>query len=609
LLFRSLIFTLPPTASSSMKKAILQACEISGIDTTNVSIKDSSESLVKTYGRKILGVREVERAGIEGKKSILIEMGHTQTTIVIVEVESSGPKILAVSSDLRLGALHFDMQLFDHFASICLKKSNTTVTPGSKRGARLLSSCERLRKLLSQLPEAQVTVENLTDSGDVSFSLRRDELSSLCAELLQRFRSLLLDTLVKAGLEASMISNVEVLGGGLRMQVVQAVITSVFGEGIPLGAKLDDVSIALGGALLALQTPPVPAADVAVDAAAATDSATAGPENADPKPMDVEGGAVTEPGPESEEEQGTPTPAEEVLALAEKEVASARERELAMRAQDEEVRALQGARNSMEAYILEMRGATKRKHGQLIDSAALNTVLDSHENWLWDCSEEASLSELTGKNNQLREEVQQACASFFKAVEEERLSVEMALESEAKKAEAERAAEGEDEDHDNRKLKKADRMRLVVKNKEEGNELFHGKNFRPAAARYHKALGHCAKFFDLTADDEKELKQLKLSLHLNLAQCYLNLENWDQAMRNCDDALGIDENNAKALFRRSAVWEAKKEYEMALTDLKSAEKLAADDKMISKAIDRIRKQIQKEKDKAKKTWGGAFAKA
>ena len=35
-----------------------------------------------------------------------------------------------------------------------------------------------------------------------------------------------------------------------------------------------------------------------------------------------------------------------------------------------------------------------------------------------------------------------------------------------------------------------DRMRLVVKNKEEGTELFKGGNYRPAAARYHKALSH-----------------------------------------------------------------------------------------------------------------------
>jgi hypothetical protein len=42
---------------------------------------------------------------------------------------------------------------------------------------------------------------------------------------------------------------------------------------------------------------------------------------------------------------------------------------------------------------------------------------------------------------------------------------------ESKKAEAERAADGEEEDHDNRKLRKADRMKLAVKNKEEGTEV------------------------------------------------------------------------------------------------------------------------------------------
>jgi len=36
-------------------------------------------------------------------------------------------------------------------------------------------------------------------------------------------------------------------------------------------------------------------------------------------------------------------------------------------------------------------------------------------------------------------------------------------------------------------------MRLVIKNKEEGNELWAGGNYRPAAARYHKAMGHCGE--------------------------------------------------------------------------------------------------------------------
>lgn len=56
--------------------------------------------------------------------------------------------------------------------------------------------------------------------------------------------------------------------------------------------------------------------------------------------------------------------------------------------------------------------------------------------------------------------------------------MDQSLEEEAKKAEAEREAEGGEDDHDNRKMKKADRMRLVLKNKEEGNELFGGGNFK-----------------------------------------------------------------------------------------------------------------------------------
>ena len=47
----------------------------------------------------------------------------------------------------------------------------------------------------------------------------------------------------------------------------------------------------------------------------------------------------------------------------------------------------------------------------------------------------------------------------------------------------------------------------------------------------------------------------------------------------------------------------------ALQDIKQAEKLAPDDKMISKAAERIKKQIQKEKEKEKKTWGGVFSQA
>lgn len=278
-----------------------------------------------------------------------------------------------------------------------------------------------------------------------------------------------------------------------------------------------------------------------------------------------------------------------------------------MRVKDLEVRLLLAERNAMEAFMYEMKSATGRKHGELIDSAVLNKKMEEYENWLWDNPPESTpLEGLQAQFTLIRSDMADLMAAFNQAVAAEKEEFEKQLEQESQKAAAERELEGEDEDHDNRKLKKADRMRMVVKNKEEGNELFKGKNYRPAAARYHKSLTHASKFFDLSPDDEVEVKQVKLSLYLNLAQCYIKLENWDSTLRNCDEALTIDSNNPKALFRRSVVWEAKKEYEKALDDLRRAGEINPQDAMIVKAVDRVTKLIAKEKAKEKKMWGKAF---
>lgn len=100
------------------------------------------------------------------------------------------------------------------------------------------------------------------------------------------------------------------------------------------------------------------------------------------------------------------------------------------------------------------------------------------------------------------------------------------------------------------------------------------------------------------------------------------MENWDfvcdtlplinliiiQAVKYTGEALAISPTSAKAYFRRSAAYEAKKEFEKALEDLKmAANHTPTEDKAITKAVERVKKLIQKEKDKEKKMWGKAFA--
>lgn len=83
--------------------------------------------------------------------------------------------------------------------------------------------------------------------------MRRDEFASLCSELLERFKALIRSALASAGITAedmNTIGAIELVGGGVRMPSVQAAIMEILGDSLPLGAKFDDASVALGAALV-----------------------------------------------------------------------------------------------------------------------------------------------------------------------------------------------------------------------------------------------------------------------------------------------------------------------------------------------------------------------
>eukprot|EP00616_Rhizochromulina_sp_CCMP1243_P018972 CAMPEP_0118997514 /NCGR_PEP_ID=MMETSP1173-20130426/61872_1 /TAXON_ID=1034831 /ORGANISM="Rhizochromulina marina cf, Strain CCMP1243" /LENGTH=316 /DNA_ID=CAMNT_0006948967 /DNA_START=26 /DNA_END=976 /DNA_ORIENTATION=- len=288
----------------------------------------------------------------------------------------------------------------------------------------------------------------------------------------------------------------------------------------------------------------------------------------------------------------------------------ARQVEAKMQAADEEVAQLNEKLNALESFILEMRQAPSSRHGAGINAEQLTSTLDAGENWMMEVTEETTTADVAKRFTELETEVREICKDYFQALEEEKRSTERELEEEAKRGAAEREAEGEDgrAEKDTRRLPKADRMRKVVKHKETGTELFKGKNYMHAAKHYKDALTHCSKFFDLSPEDDQEVRQIRLALHLNLAQCWVKLDNFDQVLKHANEALAIDAKHPKALFRRAMVYEKKKEYDLAKKDLILAQEhpVGEKDANIATLMKRINILIKKEKDKEKKMWGKAF---
>ena len=361
-------------------------------------------------------------------------MGHSKSTIVITDIslqnEQLIPSKLGYATDSNLGALHFDFALFTYFAEICKKNhQGTEITPGSKKGQRLLFACERARKLLSQLPEAKITVENLTDSGDVNFTIRRDDFAQINQLLIEKFKCLIIETLNKATLTPSDISAIEIVGGGIRMPILQNVISSLFTNDIPLGAKFDDASIALGAALHTLK---VIAPSSAASSTKLSDTTPSTGANNDTKTSFVVFANQLTSNPEY---------MKNTIGLTTEEIDTAKSREQAMSLLDIELQHILTARNDMESFILEMRSTPKRKHGNKINSNQLESILTEYETWMWD-NDSTDLLTLQTKASELKTKVNDICKEYFELTEIDRLAVEKALESEAIKAEAEKAANG-----------------------------------------------------------------------------------------------------------------------------------------------------------------------
>ncbi|CAJ1949077.1 unnamed protein product [Cylindrotheca closterium] len=556
-----------PNMTDACKAEIMDAVYAIGME--HAYLVESSEAYASCYHRKF------PEHIVAGKDNavLIVDMGKTQTSVAVVgspastseeETEEEAkeektvdttpikPVILSSKRNRALGAGIFDIRLWEHFQSSFPALSS--VKKASRAGQRLLDGSQKLKHLLSQLADAAVTVENVGENdSDLKLTGSRQTLSELCQEDASALTELIAGALKEANV--TKLFAVEVVGGGCRIPFVKDVIVEAVKDmGITtLSFSFDDTSAALGAALVG-------------------------------------------------EDDTNNANSKQTIADASDQQTQLRTAEQTMATLDQDMQIRADTMNKIEAHVLEMRSAKHSKHGSLLPST-MDAYLDNVENWIFsEEADDASKDDVVAKLEATIKETSEMAKDYLEALQKDKDAKDREMEAEAKKAQAEREGEpeGEEDDHDNRRLPKKRRMEIVMKNKAEANELFGDGNYKFAAARYTKALSHCAKFVDLSPDDVEEVNAVKLSLNLNLALAYTKLQNPDQALRVCNEAIAIDENSPKALYRRASIYYDKKNWDAANKDVKLAIKVAPEDKAIKKLQDKIEAQMKRQKLKEKK---------
>jgi len=136
--------------------------------------------------------------------------------------------------------------------------------------------------------------------------------------------------------------------------------------------------------------------------------------------------------------------------------------------------------------------------------------------------------------------------------------------------------------------------------REAGNKLFKEQNYGLACVEYRKGLLQYDYTFPEGNEETKAVEDAKLSLFLNLAACKLHLDDFKEALNQCRQALSIDPNCAKALYRKGLSHMALFDYDDAKIALEEALEIEPSNKTIHSALHELREKMIEYNAKTKK---------
>ncbi|XP_078402929.1 peptidyl-prolyl cis-trans isomerase FKBP5-like isoform X1 [Cetorhinus maximus] len=152
---------------------------------------------------------------------------------------------------------------------------------------------------------------------------------------------------------------------------------------------------------------------------------------------------------------------------------------------------------------------------------------------------------------------------------------------------------------------KLERAALV---KEKGTFYFKAGKYKQAQIQYRKIVAWLEQEYCLTQEESRRAKTLILAAHLNVAMCYLKLNEHLKAVESCDRALEIDQANEKALYRRGEARLCANEFDLAKADFQKVLQVNPENKAAKTQIVLCQNRMKEHHERNKKIYANMFQK-
>ncbi len=236
------VITVPAYFNDAQRQATKDAGRIAGLEVLRIINEPTAAALAY---------------GLDKKKDETIavyDFGGGTFDISILEVGEGVVEVKATNGDTHLGGDNIDQRIIDWIIDEFKKDQGIDLSKDKMALQRLKEAAEKAKCELSTVQETEITLPFVTADASgpkhLNLKMTRSKFEALVDDLLQRTAGPCKQALSDAGVKASDIDEVVLVGGSTRIPKVQQIVKDLFGKEPHKGVNPDEV-VAIGAAVQA----------------------------------------------------------------------------------------------------------------------------------------------------------------------------------------------------------------------------------------------------------------------------------------------------------------------------------------------------------------------
>ncbi len=236
------VITVPAYFNDSQRQATKDAGKIAGLTVERLVNEPTAAALAYGLDKK------------KDETIAVFDFGGGTFDISILEVGEGVVEVKSTNGDTHLGGDNLDQRIINWIVEEFKKDQGIDLSADRMAMQRLKEAAEKAKMELSTTPETDINLPFITagESGPkhLQMMLTRAKFEALVSDLLERTLEPCRQALKDAGIEASGVDEVVLVGGSTRIPKVQELVKDFFGKEPHKGVNPDEV-VAIGAAIQA----------------------------------------------------------------------------------------------------------------------------------------------------------------------------------------------------------------------------------------------------------------------------------------------------------------------------------------------------------------------